>query len=260
MITDSTTGSGGPRQCALRGVFQSTLRNKPFVACAGLLLLFATGFQIMTWNYSFRKKPLPLKEELSLLNKERLAPYRLVRPEEIEPAVLDQLGTREYVQWIMQEPDSAAGPGRHLALFVTYYTGSADTVPHVPDDCYRGSGFDVVSETQDSITITAGGREVVVPLHILEFRKARQFIEQRSRIVIYTFHANGQFRNDRTAVRLVLGSLSERYAYHSKLELSMDLDARTTKAQAIASLKEFCRVVTPVLLEEHWPDWETARK
>jgi len=100
-----------------------------------------------------------------------------------------------------------------------------------------------------------------VPLQIVEFEKQSRFTQQSSRIVVYTFHANGKFRENRTAVRLAIGSLTERFAYFSKLEVSMDLDPqRFPKKEAVAAVKHFLEVAIPVLLEDHWPDWEAVSK
>jgi len=242
-------------------VVRAALHNRGFVACAALLILLTTGFHLIMWGYKFVKDSLPLRVPLNQMSQERLAPYKLRQPIELQPDLLDQLGTRQYVQWILQEPDSPDGkePGRIISFFVTYYTGSPDAVPHIPQSCYVGSGYVPKEETPDQITIISSrGQEIVVPLQTLEFEKDNR-LTQSKKMVVYTFHANGQFRKDRNDVRWAIGSLTDRYAYFTKVEVSMDLEpGRFSKEQAVGSAKRFLQVAIPVLLEDHWPDWEAA--
>ncbi|HPD32356.1 MAG TPA: hypothetical protein PLL20_20370 [Phycisphaerae bacterium] len=245
-------------------ILREALRNRGFVACVAMLALFAGGFQLLAAvrGFIFVKQRVDLKTPLNLLKQERLAPYKLLQPIEIQSDILNQLGTDQYVHWILQVPEKPEQPasGRIFSLFVTYYTGLPDAVPHAPEACYAGGGHKLIKQTPDEVTITSQGQQIVVPVQVLEFEKESQF-GRNSRIVLYTFHANGQFRPDRTAVRLAIGSLTDRYAYFSKVEVGVDLDGRQfTKEQAVALAKEFLRVAMPVLLEDHWPDWEAVNR
>lgn len=256
----SATGASAPTRTAK--AFRDALRNRGFVACAVLLAVMTAGFHVLFWGRKFTKLPLPLKTPLSQLRQERLAPYKLIRPIEIQPDILNQLGTDQYVQWILQEPRSSKEQeaGRIVTLFVTYYTGLPDAVPHIPDACYAGAGYERKSESYDEVIVTSGGRPIVVPVQVLEFEKRSQ-LSQNERVVLYTFHSNGQFRKDRTEVRLAIGSLTDRYAYFSKLEVGLDLEpGRVSKEQAVEAAKRFIQVAIPVLLEDHWPDWEAANR
>lgn len=241
---------------------KQVLNNRGFVACVLLLLVFTAGFQIWTRKMLFHKLALPPQHKMQELKQERLAGYKLLKVPPMQSDVLNQLGTDDVVQWLVQEWDPAGNRpvGPVVSLFVTYYTGMPDAVPHIPEVCYQGSGFEVASQTEDSVVITSRGREQTVPIQVLLFRKASQFT-QSERIVIYTFHANGQFREDRLAVRAAIGSLTDRYAYFSKVEVGVEIEpGRTTKEQAVDAAKRFMRVVIPVLLEDHWPDWEAANR
>jgi hypothetical protein len=253
---------GARQQPAFWVTIRQVLNNRGFVACALLLLVLTVGFQVWTRKMQFRKLPLPPKHRMQELKQERLVGYKLLRVPPLHSDVQNQLGTDDLVQWLVQEWDPAENRpvGPVVSLFVTYYTGMPDVVPHIPEVCYQGSGFDVVSQTEDSLVISSGGREQTIPIQVLLFRKAGQF-SQSERIVAYTFHANGRFREDRLAVRAAIGSLTDRYAYFSKVEVGVEVEpGRTTKEQAIAAAKRFMRVVIPVLLEDHWPDWEAANR
>ncbi len=264
MAEPSQTPLGDSAQDSPKAIVKQALRNRGFVACVALLVLFAGGFQILATvqGFIFVKERVDLRKPLNLLDRDRLAQYELYKAIEIQSDILNQLGTDQYLQWIVQVPDRLEEPdrGRFLSLFVTYYTGLPDAVPHVPEACYAGGGHKLVKQSPDEVTISSKGQQIVVPIQVLEFRKESQF-SRNSRIVLYTFHANGQFRADRTAVRLAIGSLTDRYAYFSKVEVGVDLEeGRFTKDQAVTSAKRFLKVAIPVLLEDHWPDWEAVNK
>jgi hypothetical protein len=76
------------------------------------------------------------------MKEQALRPYVVKQKEQIlNRDVLESLGTEEYLQWILEAPDAAPGsPTRFCSLFITYYTGNPDMVPHVPDECYVGGG------------------------------------------------------------------------------------------------------------------------
>jgi len=264
MAESTQTPFGDSGQDSPKAIVNQALRNRGFVACVALLVLFVGGFQILATvqGFIFVKERVDLRKPLDLLDRDRLAPYKLDKAIEIQSDILNQLGTDQYLQWIVQVPDRLEEPdkGRFLSLFVTYYTGLPDAVPHVPKECYAGGGHKLINETPDEVTISSQGQEIAVPIQVLEFRKESQF-SRNSRVVLYTFHANGQFRADRTAVRLAIGSLTDRYAYFSKVEVGVDLEeGRFTKDQAVMSAKRFLKVAMPVLLEDHWPDWEAVNK
>ena len=65
---------------------------------------------------------------------------------------------------------------------------------------------------------------------------------------------NGEFEEERNRVRLRLGRLGERYAFYSKIEVT--LLPTPTSDEAIVELTEaFLQKILPVLMEAHWPDW-----
>ena len=155
MPNESSAQFSGSQDRTLAVVVRATLHNKGFVACTALLVIFTVVFygMVVRGGYTFRKLALPLRAPLHQLSQERLAPYKLLKAIELQSDILNQLGTTRdnYVQWILQEPDSLGQPGqgRALSLFVTYYTGMPDAVPHIPDTCYAGSGHERISDATD---------------------------------------------------------------------------------------------------------------
>lgn len=239
--------------------------NRGFVLCAALLVVFVVSFEVIALRSGVNvwKKPLPLKAPLSSLQEAKLAGYRLLRPGTLSADMIDQLGTDEYVQWLLADlsaPDDGIREPR-INLFVTYYTGKPDPVPHIPEACYVGSGHKVVNQTSDTVTVSIAGREETVPIRILEFERQGALLDPVRRVVIYTFHANGQFLANRLDVRTRLTDPRTTHAYFSKLELGMEIGSGYASRQdAIEAGKRFLKVAIPVFVEDHWPDWGSVNR
>ena len=53
----------------------------------------------------------------------------------------EALGTHDYISRVYQDVTAEPNqPGSQVQLHVAYYTGTPDTVPHVPDRCYVAGG------------------------------------------------------------------------------------------------------------------------
>ncbi len=243
------------------GLIGEILANRGFVVCAALLLSFALTFQLLgsLLGWQHRKLALPLQKSLALLDKQKLGPYELVHAAQIKAEILDQLGTDQYIQWYLRDT-SRPGPERpedYILLFITYYTGKPDQVPHVPEECYvGGAGYAIKDARFLDVSVPALGAGVVVPVQILEFEaSSRQ--GGYSPVVMYTFHTNGQFCPHRRCVQQVLADPKHAYGYFSKLELTFGVSDRLpTPEAAVAAGERFLQTVLPVLLSDHWPDWE----
>ncbi len=242
------------------GIMAEIARKPGFLMCLALLAVFATAFQVLTKNMQFRKLPLPLKKPLDQLDVKQLAPYQLeYRSPPIKSEVLDELGTNEYIQWAFSDTSitDASSPERLVNLFVTYYTGKPDQVPHVPEKCYLGSGYRTVSRTDREVSIPALGPGFTIPVQVLEFERSALF-GQENKIVIYTFNANGQFVASRGDVQAVVGNPLTQHAYFSKLELTFgSRNDLPSKERALQAGDRFLQVIVPRLVKDHWPDWET---
>jgi len=245
---------------ASRRLLWEVVSNRGFVACAMLLLVFAIAFHALAvrLDIQFRKLPTPLKVPLDRFDQKRLAPYKLLDAPQIIPQVLDALGTKEYVQWLLEDTSIDGGlvPEKIVNFFVTYYTGNPDQVPHVPEECYSGAGLRQIDARLDYVRISALGEDI--PVKILEFEDSSR-LRKESRIVMYTFNTNGKFCGDRQCVRFALGDLGTRHAYFSKVEVTFGRPgAYPPKDKAIEAGKKFFQVAIPVLLEDHWPDWQAV--
>lgn len=243
-----------------QAVLSEVLTNRGFVWCALLLGLFTAGFEVLAFRkgISFNKQALHLKAPLADLDQTKLAPYRLLRPGVLEPNMIDQLGTNEYVQWLMGDSSGGRETNRIIRLFVTYYTGKPDPVPHIPETCLAGSGFQLLDKDLESVTVNGPQGQIEVPIQVLQFER-HGLLGPSRQVIIYTFHANGGFHPSREAVRLVVNDPRTMYAYFSKLEIAVDIgEGYRTAEEATEAGKRFLKVVVPVLLSDHWPNWAEA--
>lgn len=235
-------------------------RNRGFIACVALLSVLTLGFQVLTRKIQVRKLEVPLKRQLDQLDRNALTPFELVRPyDPIKSEMLDALGTKEYVQWLLKDAGIREElPEKYIHLFVTYYTGKPDQVPHVPEKCYLAQNNQLVSEEYEEMPIPALGKDFTVPVKVLEFQGSH-LLERRNTVVMYTFHANGQFCRDRREVQSTVGNPFAKHAYFSKLELTFgSAEQAPDRQKAIAAGRRFLQVVVPVLLRDHWPDWDAV--
>jgi len=243
-------------------VLKASFGNVGFVICTIMLIAFAAIFQFITYRKGIviTKLPVPLRSPLDRMDKSKLAPYKFLKSETIASEVVDELGTEEYIQWSLQDTSAevANKPESLIHLFVTYYTGTPDQVPHVPEVCYLGSGYKVKDSEYIEIPIPSLGEDFSIQMQVLEFDKST-LLGQESRVVMYTFNANGQFAAGPYAVRSIIGNPSVKHAYFSKLELTFgNREAMPNKEKSIEAGKRFLQTVVPVLVREHWPDWEAV--
>jgi len=254
-----------PQATSVRGIVREVFGNKGFVACVLMLASFAAAYQglVVYKNIKIRKLPIPLKKPLSLLDSKKLSPYAVYLAQEIKPEVLDTLGTDQYIQWVLKDESKKGSerPADYVHLFVTYYTDQPDQVPHVPEVCYMGGGGYTLKQSNiQEVDIPALGEGVTIPVQILEFERA-SFAKIETKIVMYLFSANGEFIAHRRGVQKTVGNPYNTYAYFSKVELAFGLSSvQPTREEAIESGERFLKKVIPVLVEDHWPNWDEAVK
>ena len=214
------------------------------------------GFVGATWNVWLQKRPCPLRKPLDKLDRSALHPYEWERSITLSPDTLNSLGTDQYLQWVLEDVslDDANSPIKRAILFITYYTGEPDPVPHIPDVCYLGSGFDIAASDDREMQIPELGR--TVPVRLLEFERVGRGAEPRL-TVLYTFHTNGQFATGRNQVRTIVGNPFEEYAYFCKVELRFESRAgqSATRDELMEGGTKLFRRLLPLLIEQHLPDW-----
>jgi hypothetical protein len=239
----------------------------PFIVCIVLLLITSAFIKAYGkfHGQTLIKKPLPLKLSFDQMDEKLLAPYKVLNKSKIENQdVLESLGTNDYLQWIVDDPTvEEVSPVRNCSVFVTYYTGNPDQVPHVPEACYTGGGNQVQSSSIVGINVGDSNEPKTVSATALAFtRKSSEIWQSASEFtVIYFFKVNGQYKADRTAVRWALGDLTSEYSYFSKVELKFfnPRGLNPDNKQSIEAAGRLLKVLLPVLEKNHWPDWEKAK-
>lgn len=166
-------------------------------------------------------------------------------------------GTRDYIQWVLEDPRRpASDPTRRALLFVTYYA-LPDRIPHVPEECYLGSGFQSLAADTVTLTIPTSGTPRTVQARSLVFDRADASVWTRgTRVpVVYLFRVNNTYASRREEARLALNrNLFGRASFFSKVELVFNQSAgRPTLEQAQAAAQDYLSVILPILEQEHWP-------
>jgi hypothetical protein len=236
-----------------------------FLLC--VLILVAAGssmsIAIKSFGVYLKKEPLPIKKSLEFLDECDLAPYRVVLPKlKIEnEEVLAALGTEDYIQWIVEDTEASADSAvKMFMLFVTYYQ-LPDRVPHVPEECYAGGGYQKLAS--DSITLEVdnkSGFKKVIRGKYLVFggTKANLWRSSKKFPVLYLFRVNGEYAGSREEARLTLNkNLFHKHSYFSKVEIVFNQSSvEVSKADAIAASEKLLAAILPVLEQEHWPEWQ----
>jgi hypothetical protein len=263
------------RAAADRPALDLLRRASPrFYVCFSILLLSAFTLQGLAaaLNLYLRKAPVPLRAPLYAMDQTKLAPeFELhpIQPEPLPHEAVSALGTEEYLQWDLVDVSlPSSDPVRSPHVFITYYTGQPDPVPHTPDNCIATSGWRIVSSRTELVPVPgAGAPDDLVPVRVLEAEPpvppragvlgADQELPRRT--VLYFFHVNGRYRTQRDEVRWVQANLLERYAYYAKIEISFTDGARrqfASREQSLSALPRLLGKLLPILLNDHFADWE----
>ena len=154
-----------------------------------------------------KKEPFPLKKSLDLLDEKALAPYKVIsKPKITNQEVIESLGTEDYIQWILEDPEQAVdSPVHKCSLFITYY-GLPDRVPHVPEECYTGGGHQRL--TSDSVTFEINNEDFTrkIPARYLVFAStdSNYWGLDTKFSIMYLFNVNEVYANSREDVRFAL--------------------------------------------------------
>lgn len=205
---------------------------------------------------------MPLKKALDLIDEKALAPYKVVSKQDItNEEVVESLGTEDYIQWILEDSEAAADSAvQKCSLFITYY-GLSDRVPHVPEECYTGSGHQRL--TSDSVTLDInkeGVREKITVRYLVFASTKSDYWGMDTKFpVLYLFNVNKDYANSRDDVRFALNKyIFSKYSYFSKIEWKF-FNTRfgkpiyPSKEETITASQKLLSVILPILEKEHWP-------
>jgi hypothetical protein len=233
-----------------------------FLICAAILAMAGGGMSVAIKSFGIylKKDPWPLKKSLDLLDEKGLAPYKVVSKEKIESEdVVESLGTEDYIQWVLEDLDAPANSAvRYCSLFITYYE-LPDKVPHVPEECYMGSGFQRLAS--DAVTLEIGAKRI--PVRYLVFTGADSDYWQKIKKfpILYFFRVNNDYVNSREDARLILNkNIRGKHSYFCKVEWKFFNSAFKRgegtypgKEEAVTASQKLLDVILPILEKEHWP-------
>ena len=260
-------------------VWRQLLGDRRFLAVAVLLAIAAAGLNasVQFLKLHFRKEPVPMRQEFAKAMPEIIGNWvQVARDETLDHDFLVALATDQFLfcsyvdaaafgqtpqamrkqlvegKTLMAQREELGRlmmnkPAAVVQLGLTYYTGKADTVAHVPERCYAGGGYDPVNPGEEPWGL---GRELWVRTIGFESQASRQGVS-----VAYVFHANGHYEPNSLKVRAALQDLFQRHGYYAKIELSCN--TRDSGA-ATASMKRLLEQALPSI-EQALPDWEQYR-
>jgi hypothetical protein len=252
----------------IREIIKGNYLQPAFLVCAAVLAITAGAMSavIKISGAYLKKEPLSLKNPLSSLDKNSLAPYTVVAKQTIEnPDIIETLGTKDYIQWVLE--DTSVGPAdktRYCSLFVTYYS-TPDVVPHRPEECYIGGGFQQVSSDEVMIKIKSvpsqqSSQKQIGARYLYFTRTSPDLMTgDTSFSVLYIFSVNGEYSGGRDQTRRILNkNLFGKYSYFSKVEWKFygNNFGRITypdKQEAVAASEKLLNVILPVLEQQCWP-------
>jgi hypothetical protein len=239
-----------------------------FLICAAVLALTAGAMSavIKVSGAYLRKEPLPLKNPLSTLDKFPLAPYAVADKQRIEnPDVIDTLQTEDYIQWILEDTSvSRTDKTRYCSLFVTYYS-TPDIVPHRPEECYVGGGYQQVSSDEVMLNIKSASpeaddlRQIGARYIVFASTSPDLLASDTTFSVLYIFSVNGEYSGGRDQTRRILNkNLFGKFSYFSKVEWkfygnNFGRVIYPDKREAVKASEKLLEVILPILEQQCWP-------
>jgi hypothetical protein len=246
-----------------RGHNKAAYWQPAFLICTAVLAWAGVGMSLATQRLGLylKKEPLPLRKTLGAMEEGKLAPYKVVAKLSIENAdILQSLGTEDYIQWLLEDPrEPAQSPVRRLLLFITYYR-QPDRVPHVPEECYTGGGYQQLATSAVTFRVGPSDGPREIPGRYLLFEKTTQDISLTvpQFPVLYLFRVNGEYAGSRDEARMALNkNIFSQHSYFCKIELVFNQSsAAPVREEARAASEKLLTVLLPLLEQEHWPDLE----
>ena len=219
------------------------------------------------------KQPVPVRRTLGLLPN-RVGPWvKESEAPQMTAEALEALGTKQYISRVYRDTSKPRNSvGSRVRLHVAYYTGTPDTVPHVPDRCFVAGGHRQVGLGRATVRLSGTGyrqddagqwvasskldRDGVrmpateMPVTLFSFADPNRPTQVAN--VVYFFVANGKVLPTPEWVRATAFDPRDRYSYYCKVEVGMGDLADSTAAAECASA--FLSAMMPEIMA-CLPDW-----
>lgn len=207
------------------------------------------------------KKDVPLRKSLELLEHPAGHWNFLHQDPPLGKDILEELGTTMYLNRTYEDSSWTGNPrGRIADVHIAYYTGTVDTVPHVPQQCFKAGGLEQKDGGGTTLELRgdgytedpdkAGGYlhpikdtgfgEVVrvpgvdIPATFFTFSNPQRNGELVN--VAYFFVANGKFLPSPHAVRANGFDLRDKYSYYCKVQVTVSVQNKDEAMERISSL------------------------
>ncbi|AQQ71916.1 hypothetical protein SMSP2_02295 [Limihaloglobus sulfuriphilus] len=244
-----------------------------FLICIGVLAVSCVGMNMIMESLGMvsRKEPIPLVKPFDGIDEYKLWPYKVITKTKIDNYdILESLGTEDYIQWILEDTTAEqTSSSRYVSLFLTYYTGINDRIPHVPEECYFGAGSQRDDLRNERIALECpelrpSGEKLELPVRVLTFSRTSADILSGTETfnVSYFFKVNSSYANGRTEARNILGTnILGKYSFFSKVEWRFfGVSGNAQYEETIEASKPMLEKLLPVLEREHWPNLEKLNK
>ena len=234
-----------------------------FLICTAVLLITGAGmsFAIGSLGVYLKKDPIPLRKSLDLLDENGLSHYSIEPQNKLKienQEIVKELGTEDYIHWIIEDENVPVNsPVRKCSLFITYYS-SPDKIPHVPEECYAGSGFQRLSSSKVTLLIGSVQERKISAQYLVFGNESSNILLNQSKFpVLYLFRVNGEYAGSREEARRALNkNLFRKSSYFSKIELAFNQSVTAPdKEETIKATESLLNVILPVLEKEFWPEW-----
>ena len=254
-------------------------------SCLAMLTLGAVGVQaaLVQLDVFLSKKPVPLVASLDTIPS-RISEWKQVGSEpEYSDAILESLGTSQFIDRSYSLVDGLNDT--ILKIHISYYTGTIDAVPHIPERCWHVSGLSQVGNStvmpleigQQGWDVESEGAyrktSVVHPITGVESRVTMPKGEPTLQLTVfedpkqpdlrmlagYFFVANGQLTPNAFGVRSLAFNWSDEYAYYCKVQFSAIFRAESPDQEFTGEFMGMINQVTSQLLPQLMrclPDWQ----
>jgi hypothetical protein len=265
--------------------------STPLVIANVLMLCAAAGLSAVIHQRGYHLTKLPIQaendEKFHTLPGEYPSWMRVGSDRQESAEGVEELGTSNYLSRVYVERGALEGESPHVVdMHIAYYTGMIDTVPHVPERCLVGGGwqqggvpqlvdvplpFDNIYPDPTADPETHGGTIYKMrSLHTYNNERLPRGVEELQIRVTpfvdnagnrlyagYFFVANGDSVPSAEDIRLRAFRLEDDYAFYCKFQFT---------SRTVESAEELAGVVAGMLSEmfpdlmRRVPDWVEVRE
>jgi hypothetical protein len=165
-----------------------------------------------------------------------------------------ELGTEEYISWVLDLPGVHKAWSGEAIFSVTYYTGKQDQVPHVSEECLAQQAFSPSGDDTLEMNMARLGR--VLPVRRLSFYPPRQVGAET--YFYYLICVNGDYFTGRQGARVRMAKMSDSHLYYSKVDISFEGVVEEKLSLVDQYAQELLDSTITELVLSHWPlkGWE----